>query len=79
MGGKLRVALTRLGRDHPDVPQVRIDLVANRESNQLLPIPITVAHIFADILENLEKEKNIRLGVAQTISEVAFNDHRELG
>ena len=79
MGGKLRVALNRIDKDHPSIPRVRIDLLAKRESNHLLPIPITVAHIYADILQNLGKEKDIRLGVAQTISEIAFNNPRELG
>ena len=50
------------------------------ESNQVLYIPQTVAHVFADILDNLDrhnnmdrhKNKNILLGTVQTISQDAF-------
>jgi hypothetical protein len=70
MGGKLRVVLNRIS--HPSLTRVRIDLGRQHESNQLLPIPETVAHVFSDILENLDGKTRILLGPVQTISEDAF-------
>ena len=78
-GGKLRVVLNRVS--HPSQAKNRIDLGRQYDSNQMLPIPETVAHVFSDILENLERRKNILLGPVQTISEDAFitNNIKELG
>lgn len=78
-GGKLRVVLNRIS--HPSLTRIRIDLGHQYKSNQQLPIPETVAHVFSDILENSERQKKIILGPVQTITKDAFisNKIKDIG
>jgi hypothetical protein len=72
---KLRVVLERLPQDHPKLRKAVIDLPAKRKATHLLPIPATVRHVFADVIENIE------VGTVQTKSETSFavEDFSQLG
>jgi len=74
---KLRVVMKRLPPEHPALSKASIDLQPLPESAQLLPVPATVSHIFADILDNVRRDR-VRI---QTVSELKFaaNDYRDLG
>ena len=78
---RLQVAVNRLPPDHPALSKIAtIDLPKLPDSAQILYVPATVSHIYADILENLKRDR-VQIQTVQSISELKFanNDYSDLG